>query len=89
MVLYYLRFPHRDQCILYLYLGETEDTIYGLKSENVPSEDAEIIKKARPKILEKQEMLKWLKENVPTSYSQAYRELKKGSFILLKTHIFD
>jgi hypothetical protein len=85
MELLHLR-SNRDQAVfIYLCFNESTTKTYGLKSEKVPEEEAQKIKRAHNSLknLNKEKHITWLKENAPIAYKQAYRELDLASYTLL------
>ena len=86
----YLHFSNDPKCILYLCLGEKDNRVYGLRSDNVLPQEIEIFKAKFDKTLtEKSEILAWLKTNMPNAYKNAYREYPTNSFVVLTTHVFN
>lgn len=73
---------------LYLCLNQQENNSYGLKSQNVPPEEAEIIKKNVPRLRssDKPYHISWLKTNAPISYKKAYRELDLSNYTILQIY---
>lgn len=74
---------------LLLYLGEKAGYIVGLNSDRVPEREAQIIRSndALLQQLQLSDIEKWLKDNVPISYSQAYCTLKKDLIEIIKEQI--
>lgn len=87
MELYHLQ-DKTGSTFLYLCLNKQDGKSYGLKSANVPEEEASVIRKNIPRLKSSQKPyhIEWLKTNTPISYKTAYRELNLENYTILSTY---
>lgn len=76
---------------LLLYLGENETKTAALLADSVPDMEISILKQNIPKLraLRLEDVSKFIRQNLPISYNNAYRQFNKEQLHIIRSYGLD
>ena len=88
--LIWARYDKKDSSKFYLlfYLGERDNLVSAIIADRVPENEIAIIRAnlAQLRIWDQQTIQEWVKQTLPTSYTNAYRMFEKDKLEILQTY---
>ncbi|MDP1712447.1 MAG: hypothetical protein Q8K86_08320 [Candidatus Nanopelagicaceae bacterium] len=81
-----LRLPGKQRLSLMIFIRDGVEKIVALDSKSVPKRDADAIRRMAGEFdrMSPDEVVGWLRDNVPYTYKHAYRTLKKDAVDILE-----